>query len=123
MRQSFLGLPREVMEAAKIDGVGHLRMLWDIVIPMARPVLITFALISMVAKWNDYLWPLIVTNSDDMRPLTVGIAKLYDQEGTSNTDWGVVMAATIFVIAPLLLIYLWAQRFIIEGITSGATKG
>jgi sn-glycerol 3-phosphate transport system permease protein len=123
MRQSFLGLPREVMEAAKIDGVGHLRMLWDIVIPMSRPVLITFALISMVAKWNDYLWPLIVTNGDDMRPLTVGIAKLYDQEGTSNTDWGVVMAATIFVIAPLLVIYLWAQRYIIEGITAGATKG
>jgi sn-glycerol 3-phosphate transport system permease protein len=98
-------------------------MLWDIVIPMARPVLITFALISMVAKWNDYLWPLIVTNGDNMRPLTVGIAKLYDQEGTSNTDWGVVMSATIFVILPLLVVYVWAQRYIIEGITSGATKG
>jgi sn-glycerol 3-phosphate transport system permease protein len=121
LRQAFLGLPREVLDAAKVDGCGHLRLLWDIVIPMARPVLVTFALISMVAKWNDYLWPLIVTSEEDMRPLTVGITKLFDNEG--NTDWGTVMAATMFVIAPLLLVYLWAQRYIIEGITSGATKG
>jgi len=121
LRQSFLGLPREVMEAARIDGAGHLRMLWDIVLPMARPVLVTFALISLVAKWNDYLWPLIVTNEERMRPLTVGIAAFFNNEG--NTNWGVVMAAVIYVIAPLLVIYLWAQRYIIEGITAGATKG
>ncbi len=121
LRQSFLGLPREVMEAARIDGCGHLRMLWDIVLPMARPVLVTFALISLVAKWNDYLWPLIVTNEERMRPLTVGISAFFNNEG--NTNWGVVMAAVIYVIAPLLVIYLWAQRYIIEGITAGATKG
>ena len=96
-------------------------MLWDIVIPMARPVLVTFALISMVAKWNDYLWPLIVTNQERMRPLTVGITSFFDNEG--NTAWGVVMAGTIFVIAPLIVVYIWAQRHIIEGITAGATKG
>lgn len=121
LRQSFLGLPREVMEAARIDGAGHLRMMWDIVLPMARPVIVTFALISMVAKWNDYLWPLIVINEERMRPLTVGIAAFFNNEG--NTNWGVVMAAVIYVIAPLLVIYLWAQRYIIEGITAGATKG
>lgn len=121
LRQSFLGLPREVMEAARIDGCGHLRMMWDIVLPMARPVIITFALISMVAKWNDYLWPLIVVNEERMRPLTVWIAAFFNNEG--NTNWGVVMAAVIYVIAPLLAIYLWAQRYIIEGITAGATKG
>jgi sn-glycerol 3-phosphate transport system permease protein len=121
LRQAFLGLPREVLDAAKVDGAGHMRMLWDVVIPMARPVLVTFALISMVAKWNDYLWPLIVTNEERMRPLTVGIASFFDNEG--NTAWGVVMAGTIYVIAPLLVVYLWAQRHIIEGITAGATKG
>lgn len=121
LRQAFMGLPREVLDAAKVDGCGHLRLLWDMVIPMARPVLITFGLISMVAKWNDYLWPLVVTTNDNVRPLTVGLTYLFNQEG--NTDWGVVMAATCFVIAPLLLIYLWAQRFIIEGMTAGATKG
>ena len=121
MRQSFLGLPREVLDAAKVDGAGHLRTLWDVVLPMARPVIVTFGLISVVAKWNDYLWPLIVTNTQQMRTLTVGLTYLFDQEG--NTDWGVVMAASMFVIVPLLVIFAWAQRHIIEGIAAGATKG
>lgn len=121
LRQAFLGLPREVMEAAKIEGAGHVRMLWDMVIPMARPSILTFGLISLVAKWNEYLWPLVVTNEDRMRTLTVGLTYLFDNEG--NTQWGVVMAGTIFVLAPLIIIFIWAQRFIIEGITSGATKG
>jgi sn-glycerol 3-phosphate transport system permease protein len=121
LRQAFLGLPREVLDAARVDGCGHLRLLWDVVVPMARPVLVTFALISLVAKWNDYLWPLVVTNTEKMRTLTVGITYLFDQEG--NTDWGVVMAAAIFVILPLLVVFLWAQRHIIAGITAGATKG
>jgi sn-glycerol 3-phosphate transport system permease protein len=121
LRQSFLGLPREVLDAAKVDGCGHLRLLWDVVIPLARPVLVTFGLISLVAKWNDYLWPLIVTNTEQMRTLTVGLSYLFDQEG--NTDWGQVMAASLFVIVPLLIVFAWAQRHIIEGIAAGATKG
>lgn len=121
LRQAFLGLPREVMEAAKIEGAGHVRMLWDMVIPMAKPSILTFGLISLVGKWNEYLWPLVVTNEDRMRTLTVGLTYLFDSEG--NTQWGVVMAGTIFVLAPLIIVFIWAQRFIIEGITSGATKG
>ena len=121
LRQSFLGLPREVLDAARVDGCGHLRLLWDIVIPLSRPVLVTFGLISLVAKWNDYLWPLIVTNTQQMRTLTVGLTYLFDQEG--NTNWGPVMAASIFVILPLLIVFAWAQRHIIEGIAAGATKG
>ena len=121
LRQAFMGLPKEVLDAAKVDGCGHVRMLWDMVVPMARPSILTFGLISLVAKWNEYLWPLVVTNEDRMRTLTVGLTYLYDSEG--NTQWGVVMAATVFVLAPLIAIFIWAQRFIIEGITSGATKG
>lgn len=121
LRQAFLSMPREVLDAAKLDGCSHLRLLWDHVIPMSRPVLITFALISMVAKWNDYLWPLVVTNEQNMRPLAVGVSYLFNPEG--NTDWGMVMAATFFVIAPLVAVFIWAQRYIIEGITAGATKG
>jgi sn-glycerol 3-phosphate transport system permease protein len=121
LRQAFLGLPREVLEAAKIEGAGHVRLLWDMVIPMARPSILTFGLISLVAKWNEYLWPLVVTNEDRMRTLTVGLTYLFDNEG--NTQWGVVMAGTIFVLAPLIAVFILAQRFIIEGITSGATKG
>lgn len=121
LRQAFLGLPREVLDAARVDGCGHVRLLVDIVIPMAQPVLVTFGLISLVAKWNDYLWPLIITNTQNMRTLTVGITYLFDQEG--NTQWGVVMAGTIFVVLPLLIVYVFAQRYVIEGMTAGATKG
>jgi len=121
MRQAFMGLPREVLDAAKVDGAGHFRLLKDIVVPMSKPIIVTFGIISMVAKWNEYLWPLIVTNSMNMRPLAVGVSFLFDPEGT--TQWGQVMAGAFFVITPLVLVYLWAQRYIIEGITAGATKG
>ncbi len=121
LRQSFLSLPREVLDAARVDGCGHLRLLWDVVLPLSRPVLATMSLILIIDRWNDYLWPLIVTNTQLMRPLTVGLTYLFDQEG--NTRWGPVMAASIFVIAPLLVIFAWAQRHIIEGIAAGATKG
>ena len=120
LRQAFMSLPSEVIQAARVDGANHLQLLWQIVIPMAKPVLVTFGLISLVAKWNDYLWPLIVTNQDRMRTLAVGISYLYQPEAIPR--WGPLMAGTFFVIAPLILIYIWAQRHIIDGITAGATK-
>ena len=89
--------------------------------PVWAPVLVTFALISIVSKWNDYLWPLVITNTENMRTLTVGISYLFDAEG--NNEWGVIMAATFFVVFPLLIVFLFAQRFIIDGLTAGATKG
>jgi sn-glycerol 3-phosphate transport system permease protein len=121
MRQGFMGLPRDVLDAAKVDGADHIRTMFGIVLPMAKPIVVTFAMISIVNKWNDYLWPLVVTTKLDWRPLTVGIRLLYDAEG--NTNWGVVMAGTCYVVVPLLIVYLFAQRFIIEGLTAGATKG
>lgn len=121
LRQSFLGLPTEVIDAAKVDGCGHLRLLKDMVVPMARPAIVTVTLLVAVAKWNEYLWPLVITNTDNMRPLTVGLTYLFNHEG--NTEWGVVMAASMFVIVPLLVVFVLAQRLIIEGITAGATKG
>lgn len=121
MRQGFLGLPKDVLDAAKIDGAGHLKTLRDVVLPMAKPIVVTFAMISAVNKWNDYLWPLIITNTNNMRPLTVGLTFLFDNEG--NNEWGMIMAGTAFVIVPLLVLFIFAQRFIIEGLTSGATKG
>jgi sn-glycerol 3-phosphate transport system permease protein len=121
MRQAFLGLPREVIDAAKVDGAGHFRILKDVVVPMGKPVIVTFALISLVAKWNDYLWPLVITQTENMRVLTIGISYLFDAEG--NNEWGVIMAATFFVVFPLLIVFLFAQRFIIDGLTAGATKG
>jgi len=121
MRQGFMGLPRDVLDAARVDGAGHLRTMFGIVLPMAKPIVVTFGLISVVNKWNDYLWPLIITRTVEMRPITVGVRLLYDAEG--NNNWGVVMAGTCFVVMPLIVVYLFAQRYIIDGLTAGATKG
>jgi len=121
MRQGFMGLPRDVLDAAKVDGAGHLRTMFGIVLPMAKPIVITFAMISVVNKWNDYLWPLVITRTVEMKPVTVGLRFLFDSEG--NNNWGVIMAGTTFVVLPLLIVYVFAQRFIIDGLTAGATKG
>ena len=121
MRQGFMGLPKDVLDAAKVDGAGHIRTMFGIVLPMAKPIVITFAMISVVNKWNDYLWPLVITRTEEMRPITVGVRLLFDSEG--NNNWGVIMAGTTYVVLPLLIVYVFAQRFIIEGLTAGATKG
>jgi len=121
LRQYFLGLPRDVIDAARVDGCNHIRLLWTIVIPMSTPVIVTFGLLSLVWKWNEYLWPLVITNTLQMRTLPIGITYLLDSEG--NTEWGAVMAGTIFVILPILVIFLFAQRYIVSGMTAGATKG
>lgn len=121
MRQHFMTLPRDILDAARVDGASHRLLLTRIVVPLSRPVLITVALLSLIAKWNEFLWPLIITNTVEMRTLPIGISYLLDIEG--NTDWGVLMAGTIFVIAPMLVIFLLAQRYIVGGITAGATKG
>jgi sn-glycerol 3-phosphate transport system permease protein len=121
MRQAFLALPREILDAARVDGAGHLRTLWTIMIPLSMPVLVTFGLLATQDVWNDFLWPLIITNTENMRTLPIGISRLLDSEG--NTQWGVVMAGAIYVIAPLLVLFLWVQRHIVEGIAAGAVKG
>ena len=121
LRQAFKALPYEVLEAARVDGAGHLRTLVSIVLPMAQPAIVTMALLSVVAKWNDFLWPLIVTNTSDMRTLPIGIYWLRSSEGVIN--WGVVMAGSLFLIVPVMLGFIWAQRYIVDGIAAGAVKG
>ncbi len=121
LRQHFLTLPHEIPEAARLDGASHLQTLWYVILPISRPMLVTVTLVSVVTKWNDFLWPLISTNSENMRTLPIGLAYLFSAEGASQ--WGLIMAATIFVILPVLLLFLRWQRHIVSGLTSGATKG
>ena len=121
LRQAFLTIPRELIEAARIDGAGHLRILWSIVVPVTRPTLVTVALIYVVSGWNSYLWPLIITNSLEMRTLPVGLRFLLDTEG--NTRWGIVMAGALIVVAPVVMFFVWMQRHLIAGLTAGSIKG
>ncbi len=121
LRQAFLALPREIFDAAKIDGAGHLRILVSIAIPMVRPVVATFALFLFIAKWNAYLWPMIVTNTWNMRTLPIGLVLVREAEGTLG--WQHLMAASLFVLIPILIVFFIAQRQLIEGIARGAVKG
>lgn len=121
MRQHFLSLPREVLDAARVDGAGHWRTLWDVALPMSRPVLVTLVLLTVVQRWNEFFWPLIVTNTAAMRTLPIGIYYLFTQEGA--TRWGVVMAGVVFVVAPVIALYALLQRHIVDGIAAGAVKG
>jgi len=121
IRQSFLSIPRDLVEAARIDGASHLRILWAVLIPLARPALVTFALLSFVWRWNDYFWPLIMTNSTTMRTLPVGLVLLRTTEG--SIQWNVVMAATVMVIAPIMVLFAIAQRQFVQGIAQSGLKG
>jgi ABC-type glycerol-3-phosphate transport system permease component len=121
LRQAFLSIPQDLFDAAKMDGAGHLRMLLNIALPITRPVVATFALFLFIAKWNAYLWPLIVTNTWNMRTLPIGLVMVREAEGTLG--WQHVMAASLLVLLPVLIVFFLAQRQIIEGIARGAVKG
>ena len=117
--QHFRTLPKDILDSAHIDGAGHVRIVLQVVAPMARPVLAATALVAFLGRWNDFLWPLIVTNRTAMRTLPIGLNYLKENEGR----WNILMAAAIFVIIPMIGLYVAAQKQFVEGITRGALKG
>lgn len=121
LRQTFRQVPRDFEDAAMIDGCSGLRFLFSILMPMAKPTLVAFSLISVVTHWNDFFWPLVVTDSPSIRTLTMGLAMFVQQE--SGADWTLLMAATIFVTAPLMILFLIYQRKFIESFMSAGIKG
>lgn len=121
MRNHFLSLPKEIVEAAEMDATGPLKMLWRVVLPMSWPTLIAFTLITIVNEWNQYLWPLLIADDASVAPLPVGLAQLQDTQGLTN--WGPVMAGTVLTMLPILVIFLLLQRHMIKGLTAGAVKG
>ena len=120
MRQFFLGLPNDLWEAAQLDGAGHFRFLWSIAAPLARPPMVTIALFQLVASWNAFLWPLIVTNSDAYRPVQVGLQAFSYADATNPV---LHAAGSLMVTLPILIIFLLAQRQIIGGIAASGIRG
>ena len=102
IRQYFMTIPRELEDAAKLDGCGRLRFLWQILLPLSKPVVASQALFAFMGTWNSYLWPLIVTTSEHMRTLQIGLRYFVSQEG--GTQWGSFMAATVFVSFPIVVL-------------------
>lgn len=119
VRQTFKQVPRDLEEAAKIDGCSPLQTLWHVFIPVARPTLAAFALVSISYHWNNFFWPLIITNSHEVRPLTVGLA-LFTKASESGSDWSMITAGTLMVVTPLLLgFFLFQRQFINSFMQSG----
>ena len=120
IRQYFLSLPRDLVDAAVIDGCGHQRFLWWVAVPLARPALTVVGLFNFLWSWNGLLWPLIVTSSESMRPVQLGLSVFLTEAGT---DYQLLMAAATFTMVPIVVLYLLAQRQFIEGIAAGGVKG
>ncbi|MEU1071272.1 MULTISPECIES: carbohydrate ABC transporter permease [unclassified Streptomyces] len=119
-RQFFLTLPRELEEAAWIDGCSRLRVLFSIVLPLARPALATVAVLTFLATWNDLSWPLIAINHDTQYTLQLGLTTF---QGQHHTQWAAVMAGNVITVLPVLLAFLFAQRTFIQSLTSSGLKG
>ena len=121
LRQFFLTIPKELEEAATLDGCGHLRFLFRIMLPLSRPILATLAIFTFMWSWNNYLWPLIVTNRIEIRTLQYGLA-MFKEEGGLN--WGQLMAGTTIATVPILVMFLALQKQFIQGITlTGLREG
>ena len=120
LRQFFMGVPKELLDAARLDGASELRILITIVAPLAAPALITVALLTFIDKWNDFYGPLIYLQKPELQPLSL-VVQIF--QTNHRTDWPLAMAAAILVAAPLVVIYFVAQRKFIEGITLTGMKG
>ena len=121
MRQFFRTVPDELIDAARLDGLGEFAIVWRIMAPTAVPALLSFGIFSLVWNWNDYLWPLIVIRTRDLATPPLGVVFFRSEE--AGSDWGPLMAGTVVITAPLVVAFLLAQRRFIEGITLTGVKG
>lgn len=120
LRQFFLGLPRELEESARIDGAGPFRTFWSVVLPNTKPALVTLGVLSFLANWNDFIWPIYVMFSDERLTLPVGLSRL---QGAYTTDYPVIMAGACVAAVPVLVLYAFVQRYVIDGVASSGLKG
>jgi ABC-type glycerol-3-phosphate transport system permease component len=116
LNQFFRALPKDFFEAAQLDGCGHVRYLWAVAAPLARPALATAGLFAFLGSWNSLLWPLLVTNSDAMRPIEVGLQTFLQAEGPKPH---LLMAASTLAMVPIVALFLVTQRTFIEGVAAG----
>jgi multiple sugar transport system permease protein len=120
MRQFIRSIPDELLESARVDGASEFQILRGIIFPLAAPGMATLAIFTFLTAWNDFLWPLIITSSDQMRTLPVGLALLARR---NTVNWGTTTAGTVVSAGPMIVVFLVLQRRFIEGLTAGAVKG
>jgi sn-glycerol 3-phosphate transport system permease protein len=120
LRQTFMGIPKELDDAARVEGATAMQTLWRVYVPLARPVYTAFALVSISFHWNNFLWPLVVTNSVEARPLTVGLQVFSSVD--QGIDWSIITAATLMTSAPLLIAFLLFQRQFVQSFMRAGIK-
>jgi len=120
LRQFLLSVSREIEEAAYIDGCSTWGVFWHVVLPLAKPALGALAIFTFLGNWRSFLWPLIMTDSDSMMVLPVGLAKLSD---LYNNDYGLICAGSVLMLIPMIGVFVFCQRWFISGIQLGAVKG
>jgi alpha-1,4-digalacturonate transport system permease protein len=120
LRQYMLTIPDELVDAAKIDGAGHIQIYARIILPLATPALAVLTVFSVMWRWNDFLWPLIVINRERLFTLQLALARF---RGELVTDWNYVLAMTVLSIIPILFVFVFMQRYLVKGIASTGLKG
>ena len=120
LRQFFLTIPRDLEDAARIDGASEMTIFLRVILPLSKPALATLGIFAFMGSWKDFLWPLIVTNRVDMRTVEVGIANF---SNLYTTDWPHQMAAAVVVMLPVIIVFLAAQKYFVKGITMTGLKG
>ncbi|MCP4168341.1 MAG: carbohydrate ABC transporter permease [Chloroflexi bacterium] len=122
LRQFFLSIPKDLHDAALIDGSGNWRYLWQIVVPLSKGAIGAFAIFAFLSAWNQYLWPLIITDVEEMRTIQIGI-RFFMTNIESGANWGAVMAGAVIALLPTLLVFLVAQKQLVKGIAMTGLKG
>ncbi|WP_444544058.1 carbohydrate ABC transporter permease [Paenibacillus nasutitermitis] len=120
LRQAFMQISDELLEAARLDQAAEWKIILRIMVPLVKPVLVTFALFSFIAHWNDYFWPLVMTTNETARTLPLGIAKIREVEGVAT--WNILMAGNLILVAPILLVFFLSQRHIIKAFVYNGVK-
>ena len=120
LRQAFLQLPQELYEAAVLEGCTHLRFLWQFAVPLSRPALSIIALLTAIRAWNDFQWPLIITDTPDLRPIQVGLTIF---RSDVSTNFQLLMAGSVMAVAPVVILFLLTQRQFIQGIARTGMRG
>lgn len=121
LRQWFLSFPAELEDAAKIDGCNPLKTFWHIALPLALPAIVTLGIFSFITSWNSFMWPLIVTNSETMKTLPVGLAS-FKGSFRETIEWSQLMAASVISVIPVIIVFILGQKYFVKGIMMGAIK-
>lgn len=123
LRQFFLGIPQDIIEAARVDGASYFGIYWRLMLPLARPALIAVAIFEFQAKWNDFMGPLIYVQKGELVTLSLGLQQFVQRMGYGQFRWELLFAASVVVTLPMMILYLMAQKQFIEGIATTGSKG